>query len=241
MKILSIAILATVLLSLTGMKSVPVYTFNDLTGRIALEKHPEFTRVSGNLSTKEEYIRTETYEAFKRMVEAARKDGINLMIVSGTRTYTRQTEIWEEKWERYSGGDLEKAKEILEYSSMPGTSRHHWGTDIDINSTEVEYFETEKGKREYAWLVEHAGHFGFFQTYIKKGDLRMEGYKEEKWHWSYYPIADQMMRAYKRMISYEDIKGFSGAELAPELNVLEHFVEGVSNQFEPFETPALAE
>jgi D-alanyl-D-alanine carboxypeptidase len=241
MKWISLLLLTGSVFINLGTKPIPVYTFNDLTGKISLANHPEFERVTGNLSTKETYMRKEAYAAFKQMARAARAEGINLTIVSGTRTYTRQTEIWEEKWARFSGSDQKKAREILTYSSMPGTSRHHWGTDIDINSTEVSYFETNKGAKEYAWLVVHAHRFGFFQPYIKKGEMRLEGYNEEKWHWSYYPIANQMMRAYKRMVNYDDIQGFSGADLAKELRVLEHFVAGIPDRFEPLPTPKLSQ
>ncbi|NJK84501.1 MAG: M15 family metallopeptidase [Saprospiraceae bacterium] len=41
----------------------------------------------------------------------------------------------------------ERALKILKYSSMPGTSRHHWGTDIDLNSFSNSYFEQGEGKK----------------------------------------------------------------------------------------------
>ena len=30
----------------------------------------------------------------------------------------------------------------MNYSAMPTASRHHWGTDVDINSVDPEDFET---------------------------------------------------------------------------------------------------
>ena len=84
--------------------------------------------------------------------------------------------------------DIENAKKILLYSSMPSTSRHHWGTDIDINSLEPSYFEYGRGKIEYDWLVKNGAKFGFCQTYsdFAKND-RSSGYQEESWHWTYMP------------------------------------------------------
>ncbi|MFM9004881.1 MAG: D-alanyl-D-alanine carboxypeptidase family protein [Flavobacteriales bacterium] len=43
----------------------------------------------------------------------------------------------------------------MKFSSMPGTSRHHWGTDIDLNSVEPSYFLSGKGLLIYQWLSAH--------------------------------------------------------------------------------------
>ncbi len=232
MKLKLISALFVAMLFLTGSKTIPVYTLEDLTGRFDPETHPEFVQVPSRYTTQATTMRKEAFEAYRQMVAAAQRDGINLMIVSGTRNRERQIEIWTEKWNNLSGEPADKAREILSYSSMPGTSRHHWGTDIDINSVEVEYFETVQGERVYNWLTENAMRFGFFQPYIAKGDHRQAGYHEEKWHWSYFPIADQMIRAYKRMVGYEQITGFPGAEVAQEVGVIEEFVNGIPDLHE---------
>jgi len=97
------------------------------------------------------------------MYEAAQNDGITLIIVSGFRSYEYQKKLWEDKWFGYTAvnnedlyltipDDFERTKEILKYTAMPGTSRHHWGTDIDLNSVEPSYFKTDEGKKIYEWL-----------------------------------------------------------------------------------------
>jgi len=73
-----------------------------------------------------------------------------------------------------------------------GTSRHHWGTDIDLNSFNNKYFESGKGKKIYDWLTSNASSFGFCQPYTPKGDHRPHGYNEEKWHWSYQPVSQDI-------------------------------------------------
>lgn len=222
------------LLLCTSSSKVPIYTPDDLTGRFAPETHQDFVPVSNAYTVSATYMRKEAYEALVKMFKAASRDGVNLVIVSGTRNHARQTEIWTDKWNRLTNDPAERAREILTYSSMPGTSRHHWGTDIDLNSVEPEYFETANGKKVYAWLQENAIKFGYFQPYIVHGDARETGYNEEKWHWSYFPIADQLLRGYKRMIDYEYINGFPGSEYAPQLNVIEHFVQGIPDGPEAF-------
>lgn len=217
-------LLALILLSFSN---VPTYQKSDLLGKFSPEKHKRFTRVSATYCDRGIYLRKEVNTAFVKMAKAARKDGIDLRIISGTRNFTRQTEIWQGKWQTFKGSDLEKAEEILLYSSMPGTSRHHWGTDFDLNSLEPEYFESGKGAQIYAWLDEHAWKFGFFQPYYKLGEDRAAGYKEEKWHWSYYPTANQLLRAYNNLIKYDDITGFDGSGLSDSLNVFDNYVNAI--------------
>ena len=171
------------------------------------------------------------------MFRAANKEGVRLVIVSATRNFDYQKKIWEDKWNgkvKVEAKDLstipdlnERARLILLYSAMPGTSRHHWGTDIDLNETESEYFETAEGKKVYDWLTAHATEFGFCQPYVSKVNGRT-GYEEEKWHWSYLPLSKNLLEEYKKQIQYEDITGFSGNETASSLQVIEKYVDGVA-------------
>lgn len=78
---------------------------------------------------------------------------------------------------------------------MPTTSRHHWGTDTDINSVDPEYFDVEPGLSEYKWLRANAYKFGFCQPYNAK-NIRPIGYNEEKWHWSFMPISKKLYVSY---------------------------------------------
>ena len=121
----------------------------------------------------------------------------------------------------------ERATEILKYSSMPGTSRHHWGTDIDVNSLSPSYFESGKGKKEYEWLRDNAYEFGFCQVYSEKGNEREYGYEEEKWHWSYIPIASKFTQYFKENMRAKDINGFDGSDALSFSEVLK-YVEGIS-------------
>ncbi|OIP01341.1 MAG: hypothetical protein AUJ97_07130 [Bacteroidetes bacterium CG2_30_32_10] len=185
------------------------------------------------------YLQKEVYEAFLKMKVAAAKDGITLIIVSATRNFNEQKMIWEAKW---SGKKLvnsqniyltikdpvERAKTILNYSSMPGTSRHHWGTDIDLNSIDNSFFNTEKGIKLYNWLSNNAATYGFCQPYTKKDIFRPNGYEEEKWHWSYLPIAKQYLTVYKNTITYSDITGFLGAETASKIDIIKNYIFGIN-------------
>ena len=186
------------------------------------------------------YIRKETYADFIKMYEAARKEGIKMQIRSATRNFDYQKGIWERKWNGktlISDGtnvatdipeDIDKALKILQYSSMPGTSRHHWGTDIDLNSFNNEWFEKGEGLILYNWMVDHAHEYGFCQPYTVKGDARPDGYNEEKWHWTYTPLSEAFL-AEARQLEDNMISGFLGSEQASHIGVVEKYIFGINH------------
>jgi len=84
----------------------------------------------------------------------------------------------------------QREREILQTSSAPGISRHHWGTEFDIFSLRPSAWTTDGlFQDEYEWLTDNALQFGFFQPYHGPSPDRPHTYIEERWHWSYYPIA----------------------------------------------------
>lgn len=218
----------------------PQVTMETLIGKIDPAKDTAFVKVSTKYTAKPDiYLRRAAYADFERMHAAALQDGVNLQIVSATRSFAAQKGIWERKWNGQTlvGGKnltttvpdpAERATTILRYSSMPATSRHHWGTDIDLNNLENSYFESGTGKKIYDWLTLHAAEYGYCQTYTAIGPERPHGYQEEKWHWSYMPIAAPFLRAYQSQVQYESIKGFLGAEVATKLQVIDHYVGGIA-------------
>ena len=205
-----------------------------LLGKTTFSSDDNYIKLDNKYHTKSAmYIEKETAKAFKRMHEAAKSDGIDLIIVSGARNYYSQKSIWERKYKKnqqagYSSFD--NAIKILRYSSMPSTSRHHWGTDIDINSLEPSYFEYGQGKKEYEWLSKNAKKFGFCQVYSDfENNDRNSGYQNEAWHWSYIPKAKIYLKEYNNRITYKDINGFLGSDLAEDLKMIEDYVNGISS------------
>jgi LAS superfamily LD-carboxypeptidase LdcB len=217
-----------------------------LTGKFDPAEHPDFARIpdawSGG-SACGAYLHREALAAFLRMAEAAQREGIRLTILSATRNFDYQTAIWNDKWtgkRLVEGKNLaqlpdsaEKARRILRYSAMPGSSRHHWGTDFDLNAFENRYFEQGEGKKVFDWLEQHAASYGFCRPYTAKGPERPEGYEEEKWHWSYLPLAGPYLAAYLAQVRYSDLSGFEGSAAAPGLDVFGKYVAGVSAACRP--------
>ncbi|WP_341221909.1 M15 family metallopeptidase [Polaribacter atrinae] len=202
---------------------------NYVLGKFDYTKNSDFTLVPEENSSKEIYLRKEVLEAFLQMNAAALKEGISFTVISGTRNFDHQKRIWNYKWnDKYKNfPPLERAKKILEFSSMPSTSRHHWGTDIDINSLTNSYFEKGKGLKEYNWLLKNAHTFGFYQPYTSKKNGRT-GYSEEKWHWTFLPLSSLYLKYYNATVGLEKINGFEGFSYAKELNVIEEYVNGIN-------------
>ena len=204
---------------------------NFLLGKINFEEDIRFSLVAANRSTKSCYLLFEVNWAFEEMAAASQKEGIVLKVISGGRNFNMQKAIWEKKWNARRPNfksDKETALDILKYSSMPGTSRHHWGTDLDINSLEPSYFASGKGKKEYDWLQKNAGSFGFCQTYDNKQASGRSGYSEEKWHYSYMPISTVLLNQYNAKIGSEKITGFAGSQTAKEVEMIRDYVNGVA-------------
>ncbi len=226
-----VLLLSISVLLLTSMEQNQSISKNELLGQFEPSKHADFVRIDAEYTDKPSiYLRKATYQAFKDMYWEAKKCGINLKIRSATRNFNYQKGIWERKFARpkYKGWQAEDiVRDIMKYSSMPGTSRHHWGTDIDFNSFENSFFESGKGKRIYDWLIEFGPEYGFYQVYTSKENGR-KGYEEEKWHWTYLPLSKGYLEEYKKQVSYDDITGFKGAKEAIKVKAIENYVGGIN-------------
>lgn len=208
-------------------------------GHFTPATHPDFALVDPKYADREGlYLHKDCYSRFVEMWKAAKKDDIVLTIKSASRNFEYQKGIWERKWkgetpleEGLKASNIsnkeKRALKILLYSSMPGSSRHHWGSDMDLNSFSNSYFETGKGKKEYDWLVANAHNYGFCQPYTNKQTNRT-GYEEEKWHWSFMPISAVLTEWASENITNDMIFGFDGAETAVEIDIVTNYILGIN-------------
>ena len=198
-----------------------------LLGKFNYRNDTMFTKVPSKYTFKNIHIQKVVLDSFINMANAAEKDGVSFKIISGARNFDEQKRIWERKWRQNKITDsIENALQILKYSSMPSTSRHHWGTDIDLNNLTNSYFDKGKGLEEYNWLVTNAYKFGFFQPYTSK-DCGRTGYNEEKWHWSFKPLSSHYLKVYNDSISHKAITGFIGSTVAKDIDVIKKYVNGI--------------
>jgi LAS superfamily LD-carboxypeptidase LdcB len=168
-------------------------------------------------------VRKEVYDAFNLMQSEALKDGIDIEIVSSYRSFEHQKRIWTRKYSKYisQGFSPQVAiDKIIEYSTIPGTSRHHWGTDIDIidgsKAKPKDVLLTQHFKKEgiyhalKKWLDINAGDYGFYLVYTNDSERR--GFKYEPWHYSYTSTSSKMLNEFlkislKEMLLEEEIVG----------------------------------
>jgi LAS superfamily LD-carboxypeptidase LdcB len=218
---------------------------NYLTGKFDQEQNADFILVPAEyvIDGSKMYLRKETLGAFLQMESAAKKDEMELKITSATRNFIEQKNFWNNQWSGVAlvyGQNLaesipdgpERFKKILEYTAVPGASRHHWGTDIDLNidvdDTSPASVNSQKDGEKYNWLVQNARLYGFCQTYNPKGSARQYGYNAEKWHWSYLPLARIFTQEYKNLITDTDIKGFDGDEYVAGKDLINKYVLGIN-------------
>jgi len=156
---------------------------------------------------------------FLELRDAARSAGFDLRIDSGFRSFERQLSIWNRKATGQRAvldsdavplditqlGERELVFAILRWSALPGASRHHWGTDLDVydEAARPEGYVMEQVPEEvnpggmfgplHEWLdrrIAARTAFGFFRPY----DEDRTGVAPERWHISYAPVATPLLR-----------------------------------------------
>jgi LAS superfamily LD-carboxypeptidase LdcB len=149
---------------------------------------------------------------FRSLRRAAAADGFDVIPASGFRDFARQLAIWNGKFNGtmalhdasgrpIDGARLtpqERIEAILLWSALPGASRHHWGTDLDlidrravpqgyrVRLTADEFAPLGPFAPLAAWLETNAPRFGFFRPF--RGVL--SGVQAEPWHFSFAPVAE---------------------------------------------------
>lgn len=163
-------------------------------------------------------LHIEAVTSFLAMRDAAAAVGLDLAAASSFRDFDRQVLLWNRKWrgERplldRSGqpidpatlDDARKVDAILCWSAIPGGSRHHWGTDVDVidaaalppgyqvQLVTAEYAEDGVFGRLGAWLGANMARFGFHRPYSSPGC----GAGVEPWHLSYWPVSSAALEAF---------------------------------------------
>ncbi|RUO44316.1 hypothetical protein CWE15_03860 [Aliidiomarina taiwanensis] len=187
------------------------------------------------------YLHPDAAAAFQAMQTQAQAEGIDLRIASGFRSFARQQVIWERKYQaptRCHMSPQERLADITQWSALPGTSRHHWGTDLDLYDHQrvarsdlvLETWEYARGGPCHAlflWLEQHAPRYGFFRPY----DKDRGGVKPEPWHWSFAPVATDYLQQFdvdqlKRVLQQNPLPG-----LAPTADYFDAYIEAYVRQF----------
>ena len=166
-------------------------------------------------------VHCDVIEPFQRLQQRAKEAGFELAIASGYRDFERQLSIWNAKanGERPvldSDGQVldmteldpwQQVQAILRWSALPGASRHHWGTDIDVYDLAAmpENYQLQLTTEEtigaglfaplHQWLdqqIKADKAQGFFRPY----QVDQGGIAPERWHLSYAPLSSSFQQAF---------------------------------------------
>lgn len=181
-------------------------------------------------------------DPLRQLKASASAAGFELRIASGYRDYERQLSIWNRK----SNGQLPLLDEhgqplnaahlsprdrlyaILRWSALPGGSRHHWGSEVDVYDaaavdadyrlqlTEAEYAPGGPFAEFSRWLTEALPAGDFYRPYRPGAG----GVAPEPWHLSYRPLAAACGRAFSDKQLRELI---AGSDMALKQVLLEDF------------------
>ena len=162
-------------------------------------------------------MQKEVYESYERMRQAAAKEGIDIKVVSAHRSYNRQREIWNAKYKTLTSQGLpakDAIQEIITYSTLPGTSRHHWGTEIDIidnsnpQSGDVllpeKFYGDGPSSALRSWMNQNAEDYGFLEVYTDHPNRK--GFAHEPWHYTYHSLSKAYLEVLTNQVISEIAK-----------------------------------
>jgi LAS superfamily LD-carboxypeptidase LdcB len=223
-----------------------IFSFEELTGR--RQDHVLIHPLVGKP------MHQGVHQDFSRLHQAALEAGFDIRLTSAFRSFEQQQNIWNMKarGEKIMHDDLGnsvviagmKREEILQaimrFSAIPGASRHHWGTDMDIydiNSLPSPDYrvlltpeEVEAGgifDNFHCWLDERivdGESFGFYRPYAED----LGGVARERWHISYWPVSEMMQEQFDVAVLQQSL------ESAPDLLLRDLLLDNVDDLFENY-------
>jgi len=145
--------------------------------KLTLQYEPaELIAIENDIFARQQQLTPEAALHWNKMREAAKQENILLNVVSAFRSVDYQTQLFQKKLA--AGQSIEK---ILPVNAAPGYSEHHTGRCLDLTTPDCtpleEIFETTSA---FAWLIEHAGGFGFKLSYPRNNP---HDFVYEPWHW----------------------------------------------------------
>lgn len=127
-----------------------------------------------SLSRRGHSLRRAALEALVAMDEAARRDGVLLLVGSTYRSYAYQKEVFDRS---VAAEGLEETKRSV---APPGASQHQLGTALDFSPIDDAFADTPASR----WLAANAARFGFSLSF-PPGLEEATGYRWESWHYRY--------------------------------------------------------
>ena len=176
-------------------------------------------------------IHAQVVEPFVALQAQAAKQGFDLQICSGFRSFERQLHIWNGKLSGLrpvvdkAGNPIvlealspwDQIQAVLRWSALPGASRHHWGTDFDVYDAAamVDGYQIRLVPEEcqgtgifapmHDWL--NGALVNTQKDFYRPYGTDKGGVAPERWHLSYAPIADIYAREHSADVIAERLAG----------------------------------
>lgn len=160
----------------------------------------QLVRVQGEL------MQATAANAYKQFAKAAKAAGVNVMPISGYRSYSEQANLYNSYVNQYGQATADTI------AARPGYSEHQTGLAIDIGNAsgtcalEACFATTPAGK----WAAQHGREYGFIIRYPDGADA-ITGYTYEPWHLRYVGTA-----LAAKITGTMTLEGYFGLEAAPD-------------------------
>lgn len=139
-------------------------------------------------------ILASTSQFLIQMMDDAKKDGVDLFLISGFRSFSEQG-VLKDGYKMVYGSGANK------FSADQGYSEHQLGTAVDFTSKKLGLnFVNFGSTSEYDWLLANAHKYGFILSYPKNNSY----YQYEPWHWRF--VGKKLaQRLYEEKQSFYDL------------------------------------
>jgi len=207
--------------------------FDELTGRVSNHL------ISYQENEQQFIIDKDTLKAFKELKSRLKPFDINLSLVSSYRSFEAQKKIWNEKATgkrkllsrtgetiNYDSlSDLELIEAIMTWSALPGASRHHWGTEIDIFDSNIKEksfvsLTIDECENDFKNLYTHLNQELLNSTFYRPYSKDLGGVSREPWHLSLKNKSDQYFNDYSLDVFIKNIQ--ESNELVLKETILEN-------------------
>lgn len=168
----------------------------------------DLCKISIPVSSEDEtyLLRKEAADALQQMYEDAKKEGLEIAVVSAYRSYEDQKEIYDYYFSKY---DELTASRLV---SIPGCSEHQLGLSVDLTSKDIIGDEDSffVDTPEYRWVIKHAHEYGFILRY-PDDKTSITGTTNEPWHFRYVgtELAEVLYKENLTLEEYTLENGFS--------------------------------
>ena len=155
----------------------------------------DLTTINDKYSSGNKKMTKDAALAFEEMAKDAKKNGYTVRAVSTYRSYSYQTNLYN----NYAKQDGKTKADT--YSARAGYSEHQTGLAVDVDNAKVSYtkFGTTK---EFGWMKDNCYKYGFILRYTKETEF-ITGYMNEPWHYRYVG-KDIAKYIYEHPMTYEE-------------------------------------